>query len=195
VVLDDGLVWAGKNQSFTWKLVGSQEMLVAAATLEPQPLHPGARWENGTEWVTGEDYTGVTWGYERPGWTGAPWAPTTHYWVKRPVWIVEGQPKDPYYNYGRQLFYIDRETYHAYAKIVHTRSGEYWKTVMVDLGMACALENERCYAVVSLSLVVDDIRDRATATTVAARDNVVRINTPRIRVEDFNVQGLLKKGK
>jgi hypothetical protein len=195
VVLDDGLVWAGKNQSFTWKLVGSQEMLVAAATLAPQPLHPGARWENGTEWVTGKDYTGVTWGYEQPGWKGAPWAPATHYWVKRPVWIVEGQSRDPYYNYGRQLFYVDRETYHAYAKIVHTRAGEYWKTVMVDLGMACAPDGERCYPVVSLSLVVDDLHDRATATTVAAPDNVVRINTPLIRPEDFSVQGLLKKGK
>src|SRR6185503_2279362 len=55
VTLDDALVWAGKNQSFTWKLVGSQETRVPAMSLDPQPLHAGQSWENGTEWITGDD--------------------------------------------------------------------------------------------------------------------------------------------
>ncbi|MGH7859300.1 MAG: DUF1329 domain-containing protein, partial [Candidatus Binatia bacterium] len=138
VVLDDGLVWAGKNQSFRWKLLGEREILVPTATLDPQPLHAGATWENGTEWVTGEDFTGVRWGWETEGWKGAPWAPVGHYWVKRPVWVVEGRSRDPYYAYGRQVFYLDRDTFHAYYKIVDTPAGDYWKTVMVDMGMACA---------------------------------------------------------
>ena len=195
VVLDDGLVWAGKNQSFTWKLLGSRELLVPAVTLEPQPLHPGREWENGTEWVTGRDFTGVQWGWETEGWTGAPWAPVNAFWVKRPVWIVEGRSRDPYYSYGRQLFYLDQSTFHAYYKVVDTPAGEYWKTVMVDMGMACAPANVRCYPVVALSIVVDDRNDRATATTVAHPDNVIRINTPSIRPEDFTVQGLLHEGK
>lgn len=195
VVLDDGLVWAGKNQSFTWKLLGSQDLLVLAASLDPQPLHAGETWESETEWVSGEDYRGVVWGYQRPDWKGAPWAPVEHYWVKRPVWVVEGNPRDRYYSYGRQIFYVDRETYHAYAKIVHTPAGEYWKTVLTDLGMSCAPSGERCYPAVALSLVVDDLRDRATVTSVVSPDNPVRIHTPMIRAEDFTVQGLLKKGK
>jgi hypothetical protein len=195
VVLDDGLVWAGKNQSFTWKLLGQQEMLVPAARLDPQPLHAGRTGPNGTEWVSAEDYTGVVWGWQKPGWKGAPWAPTEHWWVKRPVWIVEGNPRDPFYNYGRQIFYVDRDTFHAYAKIVHTRAGEYWKTILVDMGMSCAPERERCYPAIGMSIVVDDKRDRATATTVVGPENRVQINTPRIRPSSFTVQGLLKKGK
>jgi hypothetical protein len=195
VVLDDGLVWAGKNQSFTWKLVGERELLVPTATLDPQPLHAGTAWENGTEWRTGEDFTGVRWGWQTEGWRGAPWAPVNDWWVERPVWVVEGRSRDPYYAYGRQLFYLDRDTFHAYYKVIDTPAGEYWKTVMVDMGMACAPERVRCYPVVSQSLVVDDRNDRATATTVAHPDNVVRINTPSIHAADFNVQGLLKKGK
>lgn len=195
VVLDDGLVWAGKNQSFTWKLLGSQDMLVPAARLDPQPLHAGEKWAGGTEWVSADDYTGVTWGFQKEGWKGAPWSPTAHWWVKRPVWVIEGNPRDRYYNYGRQIFYVDRETYHAYAKIVHTRAGEYWKTVLVDLGMSCAPERERCYPAIAMSLVVDDKRDRATATTVVGPENRVRINTPKVRAQSFTVQGLLKKGK
>src|SRR2546421_8781063 len=55
VTLDDALVWAGKNQSFAWKLIDSRDVLVPTLSLDPQPLHPGQRWQNGTEWRTGED--------------------------------------------------------------------------------------------------------------------------------------------
>ncbi|MEA2627222.1 MAG: hypothetical protein QOD06_3267 [Candidatus Binatota bacterium] len=195
VVLDDGLVWAGKNQSFRWKLVGRRDLLVPAARLDPQPLHPGRRWANGQEWLTKDDFRGIHWGFETPGWKGAPWAPVDAFWVKRPVWVIEGEPKDPYYNYGRQTFFVDRDTYLSYMKIVNTRAGEYWKTVVVDLGMSCAPRNERCYPVVAMSLVVDDLRDRATATTVIRPDRPARVNTPKLDVDDFNVQGLLKAGK
>ncbi|MBI2964336.1 MAG: DUF1329 domain-containing protein [Deltaproteobacteria bacterium] len=195
VTLDDALVWAGKNQSFTWKLVGSQDVLVPTMSLDPQPLHAGRRWQNGTEWMTGADYQGVLWGYQVPGWTGAPWAPTNAYWVKRPVWVVEGRPRDRYYSYGRQLFYVDRDTFQAYAKVIDTPAGEYWKTVLVDLGMSCAPDNQRCYPVVAMSLFVDDKNDRATATSVAGPGSVVYVNTPRVRAEQFTLQGLLKQGK
>lgn len=195
VTLDDALVWAGKNQSFDWKLAGSQDLLVPAMSLDPQPLHAGKSWANGTEWMTGDDYRGIRWGYEVDGWKGAPWAPTNVVWVKRPVWVVEGRPRDRYYSYGRQLFYVDRETFQAYAKVIDTPAGEYWKTVLADLGMSCAPKNERCYPVVAMSLFVDDKNDRATATTVAGPGSVVYVNTPRIRPEEFTMQGLLKKGK
>jgi hypothetical protein len=195
VTLDDALVWAGKNQSFTWKLVGQADILVPAMSLDPQPLHPGATWKNGREWKTGDDYVGVRWGYQAPEWTGAPWAPTNAYWVKRPVWIVEGHPLDRYYSYGRQLFYVDRGTYQAYVKVVDTPAGEYWKTVLVDLGMSCAPQRERCYPVVAMSLFVDDKNDRATATSVAGPGSTVYVNTPSLRPELFTIQGLLKTGK
>jgi hypothetical protein len=195
VTLDDALVWAGKNQSFTWKLAGQADILVPAMSLDPQPLHPGATWQNGQEWKTADDYVGVRWGYEQPEWKGAPWAPTNAYWVKRPVWIVEGHPLDRYYSYGRQLFYVDRETYQAYVKVIDTPAGEYWKTVLVDLGMSCAPGRERCYPVVAMSLFVDDKNDRATATTVAGPGSPVYVNTPKLRPELFTLQGLLKAGK
>ncbi len=195
VTLDDALVWAGKNQSFTWKLIGSKEILVPAMSLDPQPLHAERTGENGTEWITGDDFQGVRWGYEVAGWSGAPWAPTNVYWVKRPVWIVEGHPRDRYYSYGRQLFYVDRDTFQAYAKVIDTPAGEYWKTVLVDLGMSCAAKRERCYPVVALSLFVDDKNDRATATTVAGPDSVVHVNSSQIRPAQFTLQGLLKQGK
>jgi hypothetical protein len=195
VTLDDALVWAGKNQSFAWKLIDGRDVLVPTLSLDPQPLHPGQRWQNGTEWRTGEDYAGVRWGYETEDWQGAPWAPTNAYWVKRPGWVVEGRPRDRYYSYGRQLFYVDRDTFQVYYKVIDTPAGEYWKTVLADLGMSCAAKQERCYPVVAMSLFVDDKNDRATATTVAGPHSVVYVNTPAIRPSQFTLQGLLKTGK
>ena len=195
VTLDDALVWAGKNQSFEWRLEGEAEILVPAMTLDPQPLHAGRKWTGGTEWLTGEDFAGIKWGYEVEGTKGAPWQPTNVTWVPRPVWVVEGRPRDRYYSYGRQLFYVDRDTFVVYAKAVDTPAGEPWKTVLADLGMACAPERERCYSVVAMSMFVDDRNDRATVTSVAGPKSVVRVNTPSIRPGSFTVQGLLKKGK
>ena len=131
VTLDDALVWAGKNQSFTWKLVGQAEILVPAMSLDPQPLHPGATWQNGQEWKTADDYVGVRWGYEQPGWAGAPWAPTNAYWVKRPVWIVEGHPLDRYYSYwppallrrSRHVSSLRQGHRHARRRVLEDRAG------------------------------------------------------------------------
>lgn len=67
--------------------------------------------------------------------------------------------------------------------------------MLTDLGMSCSPRGERCYPAVALSLVVDDIHDRATVTSVVAPDNPVRINTPSIHIDDFTVQGLLQRGK
>ena len=50
--------------------------------------------------------------------------------VPRPVWIVEGQSSDPYYNFGKVIMYFDKEMYRIYWKLVHNRAGEYFYTAM-----------------------------------------------------------------
>ena len=50
--------------------------------------------------------------------------------VPRPVWIVEGQSSDPYYNFGKVIMYFDKEMYRIYWKMVHNRGGEYFYTAM-----------------------------------------------------------------
>ena len=49
-------------------------------------------------------------------------------WVPVPVYIVEAQPKDPYYNYGRQIFFFEQNTFIPVWKQIYNRSGEYWRT-------------------------------------------------------------------
>src|SRR5437867_11537924 len=70
-------------------------------------------------------------GYELPGSRGAPWwIQENLVFVQRPVWIVEGQSSDPYYNFGKVIMYFDREMYRIYWKLVHNRAGEYFYTAM-----------------------------------------------------------------
>jgi len=75
-------------------------------------------------------------------WAAAAWWPTNLHLAKRPVWILEITAKDPYYGYGRQYLWVDRELYRAYYKEVYDRAGEYWKTMLLGGGMALTHDGE-----------------------------------------------------
>ena len=68
-------------------------------------------------------------GATTPGWKGVPWAPTNLNYIPRSVWIIEGYPLDPYYNFGRTMFYVDKETYYIWLKEAYSRAGEFFKWV------------------------------------------------------------------
>jgi len=192
---DDGLMWLGKNQSFTWKLSGAQDVLVPAVLTSYVQLVPGRQWAGGQEWKSPVDFPGARFGLETPGWTGAPWLPTNMVWVPRPVWVVEGYPKDPYYSYGRQVFYIDRTTYKIYYKVVYTPAGEYWKTIFNDLGIGVASDGAPRQLIVAAAVAVDDRANHATYTKGEGPDFITEFNSARAQPELFTVNGLLRLGK
>ena len=195
-VQDDRLLWFGKNQSFTWKLVGEQDVLVPAANPKaPIKLVAGERWEGGLEWLTTPEIQPPVWGYSQSGWKAAPWEPTKHVWVKRPVYLVEGNPRDSYYNYGKQVFYIDRVTFFPYYKVIYNRAGEYWKTIHSDLAPAWNEDGSHRFGILSLQVVKDDKTDHSCVGEVGSAQNVFRFNTPSVQPEMFTVGKLLRKGK
>ncbi len=106
---DDGPFFDGKPEDFTWSYVGETEMfrLVDAESFERMPER---RWLPEGGWRTIWDDQPVV-GFQKPGWTGVAWAPVRAALAKRPMWIIEGVPKDRYYLYGRIQLYIDKETY------------------------------------------------------------------------------------
>ena len=61
----------------------------------------------------------------------APWCATNVIWTERPVWVIEGRHKSQYYNYGRQIHWVDKETFNVYWKEIYDRSDEYWKMYWV----------------------------------------------------------------
>jgi len=193
---DDTFVWFGKNQSMTWKLVGQQDILVQSTLTKPVPFDAGPQSTYGTSWILNKEYKGATFGYETPGWTGAPWAMTNVIWVKRPVWVLEAFPKDPYYSYGRQVVYADRENGLFHYKVVYNRAGEYWKLAFVDMSPGWSPDGKHRYAVTAVQMAIDDKSDHAgIGTGTGTKGNISEYNSYRLKPQMFLVDSLLKWGK
>jgi hypothetical protein len=126
---DDGPFFDGKPEDFTWKLVGETEQL---RIVDPLSLQGKA----GTEWLAAGGWRarwpkGPIVGYEDPDWKGLGWAPRAPALAKRPMWIVEGTPKDKYYLYGRLELFIDKETFQGAWNRKFSWSGELLNTMQV----------------------------------------------------------------
>ncbi len=123
---DDSDIWNGRNETFSWKFKEERSILVSFSSTDKIMAE---------EFPSGliiKKFSHATPGFKVDGWQGYAWAPTDTTWVHRPVWILEGESQDSYYNYGRQIFYVDKEMFVPYFKICYTRAGEYWKTITSD---------------------------------------------------------------
>jgi hypothetical protein len=122
---DDVNCYAGKIEYYTWKLVGEQNLLAPVLSPDPLAMKPAGptRFDVEIPYFKGA--------YETPGAQGVPWLVVENLvLVPRPVWIVEGQSEDPYYNFGKVLMYVDKDLYRIYFKLVHNRAGEYFYNAM-----------------------------------------------------------------
>ena len=160
VTVDDSYGWGGKNAAFTFKLIGEGTFLVPFVSPDKFPLN---KLPDGSMQRT---YKDVKQGYQVQGWTGAPWAPVDVVWHPRPLWIVEGVAKDPYYNYGKFHFYIDKENYCLYFRPMYNRAGEYWKTLLYAVKYSETKDGDIYIGISNLYLVVDDKAQHATVAEV-----------------------------
>ena len=107
---DDGPFFDGKPEDFTWSFKEKREELtvVDPGNLrgEAKSVWVGSHWR--AEWPALKYI-----GYMDPEWKGVAWAPATAAVAKRPVWVVEGVPRDRYYLFGRLELHIDAVGYHG----------------------------------------------------------------------------------
>jgi hypothetical protein len=126
---DDGSygTYDGSIKDFKWKFLGEGQVIGAFIGTKPMTVTEN---KNG-EWVfpLKNNKSLLKWSYNHKGGSAAPWFVDNAVWTKRPVWIIEGIPKDKYYNYGRQIIYVDKETNIGYWKVIYDRTGKYWKTL------------------------------------------------------------------
>ncbi len=121
--LDMNYGWGGKDNKMTWKYVGEKTILVPFNS--PNKLQAQDNPDGSIKRAYPFSGRHVKLGYEEPNWKGAKWAPMDITYVPRKVWIVEQMPKDPYYNWGLHINYIDQETYNIWYKEVFERSGDF----------------------------------------------------------------------
>ncbi len=125
IFADDVNCYAGKIEYYKWRLIGEGNML--APVLTPDPLVIKKVTE--TRGEVAIPYFRA--GYETPGAKGVPWLIVENLqMIPRPVWILEGQSEDPYYNFGKVIMYMDKDMYRIYWKLVHNRAGEYFYNAM-----------------------------------------------------------------
>ena len=121
---DDADCYDNKTSYFTWKLAGEGEVIGPIGTANPYAAE--LKDESPSRRVMDVPYNRAV--FETPGATGAGWFTLDNVFVRRPVWIVEGTPKDPYYESGKIVLYIDRDLYHGYYKVSFTKAGELYRT-------------------------------------------------------------------
>ncbi len=192
---DDGN-WSGfdgKIPEFEWKLVGETEMLAEFLSTD---ISMAERNKDGA-WKAednGPDYP--VFGSERPDWEGVSWWNMKSVWVKRPVWIVEGQSKNPYYNYGKTVSYIDKDTFIGIWKDIYDRSGQHWKTINMSALILESRDKSYKACLIGYWRIVDEINNRATLILQHNEGKFVWLqNDPRVKPADFTLGGFQRRCK
>jgi hypothetical protein len=190
---DDSGLWAGKNETFEWRLIGERNVLCAFISPYPQPV---SDLPNGSiVWKVPSLYLG----FEITGWPCAPWAPINVTWAPRPVWVLEGIPKDMSYNYGKQIFYVDKQTFMIWFKQVFDRSGRYWKGLILCQSFQTSPSGKNNVSHPDAVLVVDDLARHATVVksipSVTGAENALYLPLDILGPEAFTMDAVQQLSK
>jgi len=194
------------NQIYQWEtsirpssaiycILTQEEGVLSYFHLKHHRVLKGRRAADGTyEMPTGYSAVKANYLNNNPDPNADMWALEGIVFVPRTGYQVEMFAKDPYYNYGKQILWIDQEGLLFVYKEVDDRSGEYWKTIMV---MYTALQygDEKYIGLESSAYIMVD--DKAYHGNVAAVMGTWRgydlrswYNTKRLPPSAFTPQGI-----
>jgi hypothetical protein len=195
---DDFVLFNGKVQYFDWKLVGTQDALVPYTLPSPKYWE---RTDHGLLLPANENAAIMPWPgksklFDQSGqnWAGAAWWPTNMHLTKRPVWILEIRAKDPYYGYGRQYLWVDRELFRAYYKEVYNRAGEYWKTMLLGGGQALTRDGEFHTLQADYAVAIDEHFPETNVILPLREGYDIRVNVG-LNADGFSQQNMTRVGK
>jgi len=156
IFIEDLGGFASKIESFEWQLIGEGETLAPIVANKPLSMAQvsDTRFEIAPPAIRAA--------YETPDSHGAPWLVVQGAtMVPRPVWIVEGRPRDPEHKFGKVVFYIDREMYRIYWKFVHDRSGRYFYNAMFSYYWSQNTDGSQAAVIPAFIVGVDEATNRA----------------------------------
>ena len=186
--VDDTNGYDGKVPAFTWKIIKKQEAIMPWVDAGPARIVQN----QAGEWETTTSIKPVVYGYQKEGWQGAPWAPTNMVWVKRQAYVIEAEPKDPYYNYGTQYMWVDTETSSCGYKVINDRSGKYWKTLLTPDWVAESDDKKTRFKLPGMNTVmIDDRTDHSTVANTASPNNKY-VFLADLDPQDFTLAGFQK---
>jgi hypothetical protein len=192
---DDGAYFDGKVEDFTWRLIGEQDLLVLFDKLSfTDPAKLERLPEGGWRMVVPG---GARVGFQVPGWTAAPWCPVQEVLIRRPHWVVEAVPKDPYYLFGKLVFRFDKDVF------LGSYSSKYdWQGTLLASYSAIRTNIVKVapgelwgWAGGSVAMAVNWKLDRATTAGIVAGQNVPADSRISLAPSVFSLQQLNERGR
>jgi hypothetical protein len=192
---DDGPYFDGKVQDFDWKMVGEQDMLVLFDRLSFEHDAKLQRLRDGG-WrmiIPGDARVG----FQLPDWPGAPWCPLQEVLIRRPQWVVEAVPKDPYYLYGKLVLRFDKDIFlGSYTTKYDWKGNLLASYAAVRTNIVQAAPGELWgWAGGAVALALNWKLDRATAAGIAAGKNVPADSRLPLSRDLFSLQRLMARGR
>ncbi|HYD50414.1 MAG TPA: DUF1329 domain-containing protein [Terriglobales bacterium] len=161
IFADDLNCYGGKIEYYRWKLVGEGNVLAPLISTEH------LRQQKVSDTRVDVEIPYLKGAYETPGAKGAPWQIVENLsMVPRPVWIIEGQSDDPFYNFGKVVMYMDKEMYRIWWKLVHNRAGEYFYNAMCAYHFSA--DETKSFTAVTPSAVLG-VNDKTNRACLAGR--------------------------
>ncbi len=190
IFADDINCYAGKVEEYRWRLVGEGRTL---APVMGSPYGTVADRSGSTRWLAPTPPVRANYELTNGRKTkGAPWLLVENVaFVPRPAWIVEGESKDPYYNFGKVIMYFDKDMYRIYWKMVHNRAGEYFYNAMC--GYTFAVSPDRTFSAVAPTVVVG-VNDKANRAAIGGRSHDQFIEQA-FDPAGFSLQALRQRGE
>ncbi|MBT4363486.1 MAG: DUF1329 domain-containing protein [Desulfobacteraceae bacterium] len=193
---DDSNAFNGDPETMDAKVISQQDFLMPVLENDLNRKLIGRKAADGTfEMPSG--YEAVKANYVRAEGMDpnvAPWVLDGVAFVPRTGYQVELFPRDPYYNYGKQVLWLDREGMLFNFKEIDDRSGEYWKTIIV-LYTALQYADDKYVGLESSAyLMVDDKAYHGNCAAVMGswRGYDIRtwINSTRLPASAFTPQNI-----
>lgn len=189
--VNDLFMFSGNPRAFDWKLADRKKMYVPyisdakllaeekvlneqiLSDIKPfKPIEPGgpisAKCVKGIYPKSQGGSDGfVNWRFESTGSDAkargvfAPWSPLTPVFVLRDVWVVEAFPRDPFYQYGKQVMFIDTQSYLPFYRLVYDRRGIYQRLLMASWAIASDSSTKNQVPVVGFILAIEKSKKSA----------------------------------
>ncbi len=183
--VDDGNGWLGHTSSMEWKYIEERIGLMCIAKGCTERATSMSKEADG-RWLSGESVADIQTGWQVKGSTQAPWSLVSAIWVPRKFYVVEAIPKDPYYNMGRMVFWVEKKILWSQYKLMWDIAGEYWKTGIMTFQFM-KWKNQTTHAG-NIQLCYDKKTDHATVLR-AARENILGQGKPF----EFDISNNLKQ--
>ncbi|MBM4247225.1 MAG: DUF1329 domain-containing protein [Deltaproteobacteria bacterium] len=206
---DDGPYFDGKPEEFDFKLLGDGWVL---ATYDDKGIEAPS-WPKPLDQMTPAsplvEHSDIGWRISYPqvpliaaqepegaGKGLAPWAPLQVALVARPVWIVEAVPKNPYYLYGKQVMYFDKENFRGYWKSKYDWKGSVLMNYQVPESLFWKIDGPPGYMRISYAggvAIVNNVKaDRATVSGLPVADTDNWIDIPE---SVYETERIVRYGK